>query len=75
MPKKFLEAADWKNGHPGACNIKLFTIVIYNHNDRTIVIYDHNDSGQYYKTMILANLALARSVNFDREVCCKLKRT
>ncbi len=30
------------------------------------VIYDHNDSGQYFKTMILTNLALARSINYDR---------
>jgi hypothetical protein len=26
-------------------------------------------------TAIIANLALARSVNYDRKVCCKLKRT
>ncbi len=37
----------------------------------TIIIYDRND----YKTMIVANLALARSVNYDRKVRCKLKRT
>jgi len=30
--------------------------------------------GQYYKTMILANLALYRSVNYNRKVRCKLKR-
>ncbi len=41
----------------------------------TIEIYDHNDSDMYYKTMILTNLALARSVNYDRKVCCKLNRT
>ncbi len=41
----------------------------------TIVIYDHNDNGLYYKTMIIANLALARSVNYDGKVHCKLKRT
>ncbi len=41
----------------------------------TIVIYDRNDNGLYYKTTIVANLALARSVNYDRKVCCKLKRT
>jgi hypothetical protein len=46
------------------------------------VIYDCNDNGLYYKTMIvanlpiiIANLASARSVNYDRKVCCKLKRT
>ena len=45
----------------------------------TIVIYDH---GLYYKTMIIANLtmivanlALARSVNYNHKVCCKLKHT
>jgi hypothetical protein len=48
----------------------------------TIVIYDRNDNGLYYKTMIVANLtmivanlALAKSVNYDHKVCCKLKRT
>ncbi len=48
----------------------------------TIVIYDHNDNGLYYKTTIVANLttivaklALARSINYDRKVRCKLKRT
>ncbi len=30
-----------------------------------IVTYDHNDSGQYYKSMILANLAFATSANYD----------
>jgi hypothetical protein len=40
-----------------------------------IVTYDHDDSSLYYKTKILANLALARSVNYDHKVCCKLKRT
>ncbi len=48
----------------------------------TIVIYDRNDNGLYYKTtieanltMIVAKLALARSINYDRKVCCKLKHT
>ncbi len=48
----------------------------------TIVIYDHNDNGLYYKTMIIANLtmiianlALARSVNYNRKVHCQLKCT
>jgi hypothetical protein len=48
----------------------------------TIVIYDHNDNGLNYKTIIVANLAmieanlaLARSINYDCKVCCKLKRT
>ncbi len=45
-----------------------------------IVIYDGNDNGLYHKTTIVANLtmteanlALARSVNYDHKVCCKLK--
>jgi hypothetical protein len=33
-----------------------------------IINYDRNDGGQYYKTMILANLALAGSVNYDRKL-------
>ncbi len=41
----------------------------------TIIIYDRNDNGLYYKTTIVANLALARSVNYDCKVRCKLKRT
>ncbi len=47
-----------------------------------IVIYNRNDNGLYYKTMIVANLtmivanlALARSINYDFKVCCKLKHT
>ncbi len=46
-----------------------------------IIIYDHNDNGLYNTTivanltMIVANLALARSVNYDRKVHCKLKCT
>jgi hypothetical protein len=28
-----------------------------------------------YLTMIIANLALARSINYDHKVCCKLKHT
>jgi hypothetical protein len=54
---------------------KSFTIIIYDRNDSMIVIYNHNDSGQYYKNMILANFAFARSITCDRKVCCKLKRT
>ena len=30
-----------------------------------IVIYDRNDNGLYYKTMIIANLAFASSINYD----------
>jgi hypothetical protein len=33
----------------------------------TIVIYDRNANGLYYKTMIVANLALARSINYNRK--------
>jgi hypothetical protein len=47
-----------------------------------IVIYDHYDNGLYYKTtivanltMILAYLALVRSIIYTRKVRCKLKRT
>ena len=39
----------------------------------TIVIYDRNDNGLYYKTAIVANFALARSVNYNHKVRCKLK--
>jgi hypothetical protein len=46
---------------------KIFTTLIYDPNDSLIVIYDPNDCGQYYKNMILANLAIARSVNYDRK--------
>ncbi len=48
----------------------------------TIVINDRNNNGLYFKNMIVANLtmiiatlALARSVNYDRKVSCKLKHT
>jgi hypothetical protein len=51
---------------------KSFTIVIYNRNDSTIVIYDCSDSGKYYKTMILAILALSRSVNYDRKIMLQI---
>jgi hypothetical protein len=54
---------------------KDFMIVIYNHNDSMIVIYDRNDSVQFYKAMILVNLTLAWSVNYNHKLCYKLKRT
>ncbi len=41
----------------------------------TIVINDHNDNGLYYETTIVANLVLARSVNYNHKVCCKLNHT
>jgi hypothetical protein len=48
----------------------------------TIVTYDCNDSSSYCKTtlldkakLILTNLASAKSVNYDRKVCYKLKHT
>ncbi len=48
----------------------------------TIVIYNRNDNGLYYKTTIVANLttivanlALARRINYECKVRCKLKRT
>jgi len=40
-----------------------------------IVNYNYNDSRLYYKTTILANLALSRSVNYDCNVHFKLKHT
>jgi len=33
-----------------------------------VVIYDRNESGQYYKAMIVANLPVARSVNYDNKL-------
>jgi hypothetical protein len=47
-----------------------FTIIIYDCNDSTILIYEHNDSGLYYKTTIVTNQTLARSVNYD----CRIVR-
>jgi hypothetical protein len=49
-------------------------IVIYDRNESTIVIYNRNDNDLYYKTTIIANLALARSVNYYRKVGSKLER-
>jgi hypothetical protein len=40
-----------------------------------IVINNCNDNGLNYKTTIVANIALARSLNYDHKVCWKLKRT
>jgi len=44
--------------------------------------YDRNDNGLYYKTTIVPNLStivgnftLARSVNYNPKVRCKMKRT
>ncbi len=72
-------------------SLALASVVNYNRKCRTngkyyksfkIVIYNRNDNGLYYKTMIIANLttivanlASARSVNYDRKVCSKLKCT
>jgi len=53
-----------------ACTIKSLTIVIYNRNGSAIVIYNRNDSGKYYKTLIPANLALTRIINYGQKVCC-----
>ncbi len=47
---------------------KSVTVIIYNCNDSTIVIYDQKDSVLYYKTMIVTNVALAWSINYDRRV-------
>jgi len=38
-----------------------------------IVIDDHNGNSLYYKTIKPADLALARSVNYNCKLCCKLK--
>jgi hypothetical protein len=53
-----------------------------NYKSFMIIIYDHYDNGLYYKTTIaanltkiVANLPLARSVNYDHKVHCKLKHT
>jgi hypothetical protein len=47
-----------------------------------IIIYNHYDNGMYYKTtivpnltMIVDNLVLARSINYNHKVRCKLKHT
>ncbi len=40
------------------------TSVLY-YKSFTIIIYNHNDSGLYYKTMIQANLPIARSINYN----------
>jgi hypothetical protein len=47
-----------------------------------VVIYNRNCNGLYYETMIIANLtmivanlALARNVNYDGTLCCILKHT
>ncbi len=55
-------------------------IVIDDRYDSTNVIYDRSDSGLCYKTTIVINLALARSVNYNRRIviydrneCYKLK--
>ncbi len=51
--------------NPCGLYYKSFMIVIYNHNNNTL----------YCKTTIVSNLALARRVNYNRKVCCKLERT
>ncbi len=48
---------------------KSFTVIMYSRNDSTIIIYDRKYSDQYYKTKILASLALARSINYVCKVC------
>jgi hypothetical protein len=47
--------------------VNFITIVTYDSNDSMLVIYYHNNSRQYYKTMILSNLALTRGINYDRK--------
>ncbi len=41
----------------------------------TILTYNRNDSSLYYKTTILANLALDRSVNYDHDSSLYYKTT
>ncbi len=69
----------WQN----ICGTHAATYGLY-YKSFTILIYDRNDNGLYYKTtilanltMIIANLALARSINnnYNCKVCCKLKHT
>ncbi len=50
-------------------------IIIYDRNDNTIVMYDRNGSGQYYKTIIQASVDIAKTVNYDHKIGCKLKYT
>jgi hypothetical protein len=52
---------------------KDFTIVIYNYNDSMNILYDCNDSENCYKTIIPSKLALARSVNYDRNVILQIE--
>ncbi len=58
-------------------NIERFEILISGlyYKSFTIVIYIYNDNGLYYKSTIIANLALARRVNYDCKARCKLKHT
>jgi hypothetical protein len=51
--------------------------MFHNHNLLLLcIIYNQYDNGLYYKTVILANLALARIVNYNRRIVnydCKRK--
>ncbi len=52
--------------------VNVFTIFVFtsglHYKSFMIIIYDCNDSALYYETMILANLALAKSANYDGKV-------
>ncbi len=58
---------------PSSLDYENFTVVIYNRNYNMIIIYNCNDDDQYNKTMILTNLALARTVNYSHKVRSQLK--
>ncbi len=60
------------SARPSRLYYESFEIIIYDCNDTMIIIYGRNENGHYYKVMILA---LTGSVNYDREVHCKLKHT
>ncbi len=66
---------DWEFKKTCGLYYKNFMAVINNHNETVNIIFDHNDSDQYYETMILVTLAIARSVNYYHRVRCKLERT
>ncbi len=61
-PGRFVDSASLQ---PVACAISVL--------QSRCVIYDCNDSGRNFKSSSLANIALARSVNYDRKVRFKLK--
>ncbi len=73
--KRFFSPSHWRCGKVSysVCSYKALSSGLYC-KSFTIIIYDHNDNGLYYKTTIVANLTLARSINYNHKVRCKLKR-